>query len=88
MDYKKVERQIEEILKVINSVKLPNDSKRQLLKTTTKVKKILQRGTDPNALEDSLQLLMVTVKYLVFDVEATHRQNDYLRKLVRDLKNK
>ncbi len=33
-------------------------------------------------LQESLDYLRLTIKYLVFDVEATRRENAYLRKLV------
>lgn len=35
-------------------------------------------------LQDSLDQLRVSVKYLVFDLEATRRENQYLRKLLAD----
>lgn len=37
-------------------------------------------------LQDSLDYLRLSVKYLVFDLEATRRENQYLRKLL-DSKN-
>ncbi|MCA9279421.1 MAG: hypothetical protein H6815_08985 [Phycisphaeraceae bacterium] len=33
-------------------------------------------------LQESLDYLRVSVKYLVFDLEATRRENQYLRKLI------
>ena len=33
-------------------------------------------------LQESLDHLRLTVKYLVFDLEATRRENKYLRKLI------
>ena len=33
-------------------------------------------------LQESLDYLRLTIKYLVFDLEATRRENTYLRKLV------
>lgn len=33
-------------------------------------------------LQDSLDYLRLSVKYLVFDLEATRRENEYLRKLL------
>jgi hypothetical protein len=37
-------------------------------------------------LQDSLDYLRLSIKYLVFDLEATRRENAYLRKLL-DAKN-
>jgi hypothetical protein len=34
-------------------------------------------------LQDALDYLRLSVKYLVFDLEATRRENDYLRKLIQ-----
>ncbi len=33
-------------------------------------------------LQDSLDYLRLSIKYLVFDLEATRRENEYLRKLI------
>lgn len=41
--------------------------------------KMKQAITD---LQDSLDYLRLSIKYLVFDLEATRRENDYLRKLL------
>jgi len=88
MSNEKIRSRITELLQVINSINPPEEGKKQLLQTTIRVKKPLQREMNLDTIEDSLSLLMVTVKYLVFDVEATHRQNNYLRKLIKDLKKK
>ena len=36
-------------------------------------------------LQDSLDYLRLSVKYLVFDLEATRRENAYLRRLVEQI---
>lgn len=35
-------------------------------------------------LQDSLDYLRLSIKYLVFDLEATRRENEYLRKLLKE----
>ena len=35
-------------------------------------------------LQESLDYLRLSIKYLVFDLEATRRENDYLRKLLTE----
>ncbi len=35
-------------------------------------------------LQESLDYLRLSIKYLVFDLEATRRENDYLRKLLKE----
>ncbi len=37
-----------------------------------------------NDLQDSLDYLRLSIKYLVFDLEATRRENQYLRKLLEN----
>ena len=37
-----------------------------------------------NSLQESLDYLRVCIKYQVFDLEATRRENQYLRKLLED----
>jgi hypothetical protein len=38
-------------------------------------------------LQESLDYLRLSVKYLVFDLEATRRENSYLRKLLQNGRN-
>lgn len=35
-------------------------------------------------LQESLDYLRISVKYLVFDLEATRRENEYLQRLLKD----
>ncbi len=35
-------------------------------------------------LQESLDYLRLSIKYLVFDLEATRRENGYLRKMIED----
>ncbi|MHC4073944.1 MAG: hypothetical protein ACYSWW_14855 [Planctomycetota bacterium] len=37
-----------------------------------------------NSLQESLDYLRVCIKYQVFDLEATRRENKYLRKLIEE----
>ncbi|GAB4519013.1 MAG: transcriptional regulator [Phycisphaerales bacterium] len=43
--------------------------------------------TTIRGLQDSLDYLRLSVKYLVFDLEATRRENEYLRKVVEGRHN-
>ncbi len=38
-----------------------------------------------SALQESLDYLRLSIKYLVFDLEATRRENGYLRKMLDEL---
>ena len=44
--------------------------------------KELERSVD--CLRESLDYLRVCIKYLMLDIEATRRENNYLRKLLHD----
>jgi len=35
-------------------------------------------------LQESIDFLRLSIKYMVFDLEATRRENNYLRKLLED----
>jgi hypothetical protein len=40
-----------------------------------------------SGLQESLDYLRLSIKYLVFDLEATRRENNYLRKMLEDTSN-
>ena len=44
------------------------------------------RATAPtvSSLQESLDYLRLSIKYLVFDLEATRRENTYLRKMLEE----
>jgi DNA-binding ferritin-like protein len=44
--------------------------------------KALQKVAD--CLRESLDYLRVCIKYMLLDIEATRRENEYLRKLLQD----
>lgn len=45
-----------------------------------------QKKLNPPSLEDSLDFLRLNVKYLLFDLEATRRENEHLRQLLKEEK--
>lgn len=63
--------------------KLPEDQRGPLEKlaidTQNRHEKVRQTISD---LQESLDYLRLSIKYLVFDLEATRRENQYLRKLL------
>lgn len=67
---------------------LPHDQKEQLqtLAEETKVRQAKIRKTMKD-LQDSLDYLRLSVKYMVFDLEATRRENEYLRKMLEKSSN-
>jgi regulator of replication initiation timing len=62
---------------------LPSPAREQLqqLATDTRERHARMKKT-VTELQDSLDYLRLSIKYLVFDLEATRRENQYLRKLL------
>ena len=64
---------------------LPQGAKDQIqqLASDTRERHRRMRKT-VNELQESLDYLRLSIKYLVFDLEATRRENQYLRKLLEN----
>ena len=85
MDKTVFEERLNELLREIGSVPAPQRQKLILLARKTKAcHNQLKRSV--SGLQESLDYLRVSIKYLLFDLEATRRENNYLRKIV-DEKN-
>lgn len=62
----------------------PAERKRmEQLATETRQRHEQLRAT-VNSLQESLDFLRLSIKYMVFDLEATKRENDYLRKMMQE----
>jgi len=59
-----------------------NQSISMLAKETCKNRKRLTKNV--NGLQESLDYLRLCIKYQLFDLEATRRENMYLRKLLEE----
>jgi hypothetical protein len=72
------------LAELMNKIKeLPEEERPTLERLAEEAKKRRERIQSSVAeLQESLDYLRLTVKYLVFDLEATRRENAYLRKLV------
>ncbi len=64
---------------------LPEDERRklELLAQETKERHKQLKATVSN-LQESIDFLRLSIKYLLFDLEATRRENNYLRKMLED----
>jgi hypothetical protein len=81
MDLSALETRLNELLNEINN--LPAEQSKKLLSLAQKTKLYNQKvKQNTETLEDSLDHLHLTVKYLLFDLEATRRENKYLRKML------
>ena len=81
MDEKAFENKFEELMKLIHD--LPENKRgdiEKLAHETRERRSKLQASI--GELQESLDYLRLSVKYLVFDLEATRRENAYLRRLV------
>ncbi len=84
MEEKKFETEINELLREIGEG-IPSGH--------SKLKKLAQKTQNPrlklecsiSSLQESLDYLRLCIKYQIFDLEATYRENEYLRRLVRGL---
>jgi len=75
--------QLKELVNEIGEIPGPNKEKLiKMVKKTTKCHSELKKNIA--RLQESLDFLRVSVKYLVFDLEATRRENGSLKKLLKE----
>ena len=80
------EDKLNELVKEIGSIPARERQKLlMLVRKTHTTKDKLNNSLD--SLQDSLDYLRVSIKYLLFDLEATRRENEYLKKLLGDRGN-
>jgi len=83
MDETNLENKLNELVKEFGETADPQHRKlAQLAKQAQVNRKKLEKSI--NSLQESLDYLRVCIKYQVFDLEATRRENQYLRKLLED----
>jgi len=83
MDEAAFEEKLNELVGEISSIPSPQRQKIiRLAQETHDCHKQLRQSVD--RLQESLDYLRVSIKYLLFDLEATRRENGYLRKLLED----
>ena len=83
MDEAAFEKKMDELVKEIKG--LPDPQRKELItlvKNTGKTHDKLRKSMDQ--LQESLDYLRVCVKYLLFDLDATRRENEGLKKLLKD----
>ncbi len=82
MDETTFQKRLAELLSEIASLPASQRSKLELLVADTKKRHEQLRASASNV-QDSLDYLRVAIKYLLFDLEATRRENSYLRKMLQ-----
>lgn len=81
MDEQAFQTKLTELMKKIEQ--LPEQDRPTLARLAEEAKTRRERlQASVSELQESLDYLRLTIKYLVFDLEATRRENTYLRKLV------
>jgi hypothetical protein len=83
MDETNLENKLNELVKEFGSGADPRYRKLAMLaKQARESHKQLQKSVD--GLQESLDYLRICIKYQLFDLEATRRENQYLRKLLEE----
>ena len=83
MDELNFQDRLNELVKEIGAMPAPQRVKLVMLaKQTQTCHEQLRKSVDN--LQESLDYLRVSIKYLLFDLEATRRENKYLRKMLEE----
>lgn len=82
MDETTFQKRLAELLTEIATLPASERNKLELLLADTKKRHEQLRST-ASGIQDSLDYLRVAIKYLLFDLEATRRENAYLRKMLQ-----
>ncbi len=82
MDETTFQKRLAELLSEIASLPASQRNKLELLVADTKKRHEQLRASAANV-QESLDYLRVAIKYLLFDLEATRRENAYLRKMLQ-----
>jgi hypothetical protein len=87
MDEGVFQKKLGELVAEIGTLPEPERQKLALLAEETRQRHQEIKKT-VNSLQESIDFLRLSIKYLLFDLEATRRENGYLRKIVDDGKGK
>jgi hypothetical protein len=79
MDERSLEQSLSELLQTVGAT---SDAPEIATAVQTTMKQDNQLHQAVTSLQDSLDYLRLTVKYLLFDLEATRRENAHLRKML------
>ena len=83
MNEQEFQTKLAELMGEISSLPLTERQKLQQLADETRERHERLRKT-VSGLQESLDYLRLSIKYLVFDLEATKRENGYLRKMLEE----
>jgi len=83
MDEGAFQQKLSELVREISTLPEEEKAKMQLLAAESKQRQEKLKAT-VSSLQDSIDYLRLSIKYLLFDLEATRRENDYLRKMLEE----
>jgi len=83
MDEGTFQKKLSELVAEINSLPESERAKLALLAEETKQRHQELKKT-VSSLHESIDFLRLSIKYLLFDLEATRRENSYLRKMLEE----
>ncbi len=81
MDEKMFQRKLSELVAEIGTLPSQERKKLEVLAEQTRRRHKELKDT-VNGLQESIDFLRLSIKYLLFDLEATRRENEYLRKML------
>ena len=83
MDQANFEDKLKELVKEFGEAVDPQSMKlASLAKQAREANEQLRKSVD--SLQESLDFLRICIKYQVFDLEATRRENEYLKKMLEE----
>lgn len=83
MDENTFQKKLTELVQEIDTLPEDEKSKFEVMAQQAKERHEKLRKT-VTSLQDSIDYLRLSIKYLLFDLEATRRENNYLRKMLED----
>ena len=83
MDEATFEQRLNELVKEIGTI--PTPQKKKLIIMAQKTQNSQKKLNDSiSSFQESLDYLRVSIKYILFDLESTRRENTYLRKMLEE----
>jgi chromosome segregation ATPase len=83
MNEETFQRKLAELVAEIGTLPASEREKLETLAEETKERHRQLKET-VSSLQESIDFLRLSIKYMLFDLEATRRENNYLRKMLED----
>ena len=83
MKEEQFQRKLAELVSEIGTLPPSERAKMELLADETKKRQKELKET-VGSLQESIDFLRLSIKYILFDLEATRRENQYLRKMLEE----